>query len=182
DIVVSNGAAMATPGLQVFTRATPSAAFAPMVIPDAPSASHVVVGDLDGDGIDEIFSGERNFGALVAYWTWTGSAFEQHVISTAFLSTWTHRLELADMDSDGDLDLVVAFGASVAVRWFENVNGTDTGWVSHLVTAVGARAEGLAAADYDQDGDTDLVVAHEGDSEVILYKNDGVAWWRPSGR
>ena len=38
------------------------------------------------------------------------------------------------------------------------------------------------AADYDQDGDTDLVVAHEGDSEVILYKNDGVAWWRPSGR
>jgi hypothetical protein len=180
DIVVSNSGAV---GLQVFTRATPSAAFAATVIPDAPSALHVVVGDLDGDGTDEIFSGDRTLmAALVAYWTWTGSAFERHIISTASLSTWTHRLELADMDADGDLDLVVAFGATIAVRWFENVNGTDAGWVSHLVTGVGARAEGLAAADYDQDGDTDLVVAHEEDSVVILYKNDGVAWWRPSGR
>ena len=25
-------------------------------------------------------------------------------------------------------------------------------------------------------------VPHEDDSEVILYKNDGVAWWRPRGR
>lgn len=182
DIVVSNGAAMATPGLQVFTRATPTAAFAATIITDSPSASHVVVGDLDGDGRDEIFSGERNFGARVAYWTWTGTAYERHTISTAFESTWTHRLELADLDADGDLDLAVAFGATVAVRWFENVNGTDSGWVPHLVTAVGSRAEALAAADYDLDGDVDVVVAHEGDSEVILYKNDGVAWWRPSGR
>jgi hypothetical protein len=104
DIVVSNGAAMATPGLQVFTRATPTAAFAPTVIRTRPAPRTWWWVTSMATARDEIFSGERNFGALVAYWTWTGSAFERHVISTAFESTWTHRLELADMDSDGDLD------------------------------------------------------------------------------
>jgi hypothetical protein len=181
DIVVSNTEEMGAPGLQVFTRATETAAFTSMTITDAPPAEHVEVGDLDGDGQAEIFSGVFRLESLVAYWSWNGTAYVRHVLSTETGATFTHRLELADVDGDGDQDLVVAFGTSV-VRWLENVNGTDTGWVLHDVTLLGAVGESLAAADFDADGDMDLVVAHGGDSEVVLYKNDGVAWWRPRGR
>ncbi|MCA9536763.1 MAG: VCBS repeat-containing protein [Myxococcales bacterium] len=182
DIVVSNTQAPGTAGLQVFARPSAGAAFTATLIADAPRASDVAVGDIDGDGRAEIFAGAFNLASLVAYWSWSGTAYVRHVLSTGPSSVWTHRLTLADMDSDGDQDLVASFATPVAVRWFENVNGTDAGWVLHLLTTQGAIADGLAAADYDADGDVDLSVAHGGDSEVVLYKNDGVAWWRPGGR
>ncbi|MGH7711815.1 MAG: FG-GAP-like repeat-containing protein, partial [Gemmatimonadaceae bacterium] len=85
----------------------------------------------------------------------------------SFTNAW------ADYDSDGDLDLYVAFGGA-ANRLYRNDNGT----FSDVAAAAGlsdARATRSAAwGDYDADGDPDLVLGFApGPASVLkLYRND----------
>ncbi|WZO97559.1 CRTAC1 family protein [Isosphaeraceae bacterium EP7] len=93
---------------------------------------------------------------------------------------------LFDLDVDGDLDIYVAAGSRVVGgrvessggpwlfrndgpgRWTEITKGsglTDAGW-----------AQGVAVADYDADGDSDLFVAHEGPDQ--LWRNEGKGVFR----
>ncbi len=59
--------------------------------------------------------------------------------------------QLADVDGDGDLDIVVG-GNGGPVVWYRN-----PGWQSFEVDDVGATDSGSATADLDADGDVDLI-------------------------
>lgn len=83
-----------------------------------------------------------------------------------------------DFDGDGDLDLFVAGGGALAdegpaqsCRLFRN-DGERFAEVSESVgAAVRGPAYGVAAADYDDDGDEDLLVTRLG--PTVLLRNDG---------
>jgi hypothetical protein len=80
--------------------------------------------------------------------------------------------EFADLDSDGDLDLVLAteFGQNVVMFWEKNrfVLKPDA-------IAQGKRydTEDIAIADLDNDGDLDLFLVAEDDQTNELYINNG---------
>ncbi len=75
------------------------------------------------------------------------------------------NISIADMDSDGDSDIIVADSSKVV--WFENSN---TNFFSHSVIENANGIQVVEVADLDGDGDSDIVV---GDSEgyVKIYKN-----------
>lgn len=82
------------------------------------------------------------------------------------------RLRVFDYDNDGWLDLIAA--GSRLVLWRNLGNGRFVDVTAR--TGLGRRApgaiEGLVAADFDQDGDTDLVLAVAGKGLEFL-RNDG---------
>jgi hypothetical protein len=84
----------------------------------------------------------------------------------------TNSLRVADLDRDGDMDVVTAehYGALEVVAWENSGAGSftphtvDSGFESHF---------GVKPADLDRDGDLDLVsIAWNAPQYIHLWRND----------
>ncbi len=77
----------------------------------------------------------------------------------------------ADLDGDGDLDVVGFRGVDLLFFWLEN-NGAGNLSIEHEIDIAGYSPEGLQVADLDADGDIDLATV--GFEEAMVYENDGL--------
>ena len=77
----------------------------------------------------------------------------------------------ADMDNDGDQDIVAAFSVEKIIAWTENTDGNGDFQFNHIVSADVSYANSIAAADLDSDGDMDILSASREDNMVAWYEN-----------
>jgi hypothetical protein len=85
---------------------------------------------------------------------------------------------LADLDGDADSDLVATNFSSGNVSVFENTGGGAFSVVSGSPFAAGAAPTEIAAADFDDDGNTDLAVTNQNvtgssSAAVTIFSGDG---------
>ncbi|MEM9326783.1 MAG: VCBS repeat-containing protein [Bacteroidota bacterium] len=155
--------------------------------------------EVDGEnGIDLMVGGKGEDAAVgwfrspqdprdLAQWQWVS-------ISPA---TWIMSIVLADMDDDGDLDVLLSDrkpGPSQGVRWLEHPGkGGVTGqsWDSHFVGAQGLEVMFLDLQDYDRDGLEDIAATAFHQQVIFFERLDptGRQWGQtsvptpfPSGR
>ncbi|MCP3958924.1 MAG: DUF11 domain-containing protein, partial [bacterium] len=143
-------------------------------------AEDVDVADVDGDGdldvvgfdFDQVFWWENDGTPTVV----TGSDWTERTVVT--LSGTFKSVHAADVDRDGDLDVLAANAVNDLVAWYENTAGDGSAWSSHTVDGAFADANGARAADVDGDGDLDVLAAATTDG-VSWFENtagDGSAW------
>ncbi|MDE0089062.1 MAG: CRTAC1 family protein [Candidatus Poribacteria bacterium] len=77
----------------------------------------------------------------------------------------------SDFDNDNDMDLYVANDTSENDIFRNEGNGTFTDVSADSWAADFRGSMGLAAGDYDADGDIDLFISHWIDQEYVLYSN-----------
>lgn len=75
----------------------------------------------------------------------------------------------ADMDGDGEQDLVYCSAWDDTVSW----KPLAAGGVSNVISTLTIAPGGLTAADVDGDGDTDVIVSSEASGEVAWFANSG---------
>ena len=101
----------------------------------------------------------------------------EHPISVSFQGAAS--VQAADLDGDGDADVVGAAATRDEVAWWENVAG-DASQLTRRVIGEGIDgAIAVFAADVDGDGDVDVAVAAEDAGEVSWWENDlgdGSSW------
>ena len=97
------------------------------------------------------------------------------------LTRSTGPCDIADLDGDGDIDIVVgehhldaASQATLRTLVLENADGIGSNWVSHIVYVGDEHHDGTQIVDIDNDGDKDIVSVGWSNSLVLLYVNGAV--------
>jgi hypothetical protein len=136
-------------------------------------AKSVRVADLDDDGDNDVI-GACLYGHDVTYWRNDGG---DPIIWTAceiddFLEG-AHRVQVVDLDEDGDLDvLAVGYFASQIV-WYSNDGGNPIQWTKQIIGTNFHAACIAQAADFDGDGDLDVAATAQTSNQVAWWRNDG---------
>ena len=74
----------------------------------------------------------------------------------------------ADMDGDGDMDIVSASYSDDTIAWYENNGAADPSWSAANIATSADGATSVFVADMDNDGDMDIVSAS--------FDDDAIAW------
>jgi len=86
----------------------------------------------------------------------------------------------ADIDGDGDKDVLSASYDDDKIAWYENIDGLGNFGQQKIITTSAVYAGSVYAADIDGDGDMDVISASAVDSKVAWYQNiDGQGTFGP---
>jgi len=132
-------------------------------------AVSVGAADLDGDGDLDVLGAAQNADEI-AWWenlNGAGTSWTEHTIDGAFDGAYS--LDAADVDGDGDLDVLGAAQNADEIAWWENLTGAGTTWTTHTIDGDFDGAHSVHAADLDGDGDLDVLGAG--------YEADDITWW-----
>jgi uncharacterized membrane protein (DUF2068 family) len=134
----------------------------------------VFAADVDGDGDVDALSASRDDDTVAWYENsaGNGTAWVLHTVSTA--GNGARSVVAADVDGDGDLDVLSASSYDNAVAWDENVSGNGSAWIHRTISTAAAVAITVAAADLDRDGDLDVLSASAIDDKIAWYRNDTI--------
>ena len=87
-------------------------------------------------------------------------------------------MKLADLDGDGDLDIIVAHIENT-LYWYENDGAANPSYTKNLIDSSPYTLQIIQTADLDGDGDLDIISAASNpgptsdNHRIIWYENDG---------
>ncbi|NQY92320.1 MAG: VCBS repeat-containing protein, partial [Deltaproteobacteria bacterium] len=100
--------------------------------------------------------------------------WKRHIITEDFPAG--HEATTADLDGDGDLDVIATGHRPGRVAWFENPGNPTARWRKHLLKDNWPNANQVIIADLNNDGRDDIVTCADVDSrELRWWRNDGQA-------
>ncbi|UOY06341.1 VCBS repeat-containing protein [Muricauda sp. SCSIO 64092] len=88
---------------------------------------------------------------------------------------------IADLDQDGDLDILIANEHKPNILLINDGKGKFTNESSSRIPQVDHDSEDIGIADFDLDGDLDIIVVSEDDKTNELYLNNGDGTFRDGG-
>jgi hypothetical protein len=144
-----------------------------IIVSDFTNAGAAVLADVDQDGRVDILGGADELGQ-VAWWRNNGgdpAEWNQTTIVSGFAGV--HDVAVADVDGDGDVDLVVPGYEADEIAWWRNDGGTPIGWTGFSVDSAVDYPTKVHLVDLDDDGDVDIVGTAWHDAVVSWWSNDG---------
>lgn len=136
---------------------------------NVPGAQAVYAADLDGDGDKDAISASSSFGGdnRIAWYRNTAGGFaSQNVISQNLKGA--QSVFAADLDGDGDQDVLSASKDDGKIAWYENTSGYGTFSDQKVISEYATNARSVYATDLDGDGDRDVLAASD---KLVWYKN-----------
>ena len=134
----------------------------------------VAIADLDGDSDNDVIA-ISNFNNKLVWFAndGNGNFGSEQVISASFDRPISIKTGL--IDGNGSIDIAVAEYDGNQIVWFSN-NGSGSFGSANVVTIppVVAKPRDIDMADFDNDGDLDIVIAYYQLNGVYLYYNDRV--------
>jgi len=137
----------------------------------ASGVSSVIATDLDGD---------NNLDVLISYSisdkvAWFANTNGTGVFGTEQVINSTgdrpFKVDAADLDNDGDMDVLCANFNDGEIVWYENTNGAGSFGMPQVISSVAQGASFVSVADIDADGDVDVFSGSYNDHSFNWYRN-----------
>lgn len=131
-----------------------------------------VSGDIDGDGNLDVAIASRSFSTPynLAWFSNTNGNGNFGPINLIGSMSETKSIYLADLDNDGDMDVLATASFLDIVAWYENLDGLGNFSPRKIISSSSVGAFSAIAADIDADGDNDVISASDG-SGLAWYEN-----------
>lgn len=129
--------------------------------------------DIDKDGDCDILSASSDQHTIAIWYNDSGSPITWTRQTVGISEHLAKSVHAADIDNDGDVDLVSAAILSNVVAFWKNDGGSPISWSRNVVDNNFLGAHRVEIIDIDSDGLNDILGAG--------YTGNVVAWWRNDG-
>lgn len=129
----------------------------------------VFAADLDGDGDMDALSASYLDDKIAWYENVDGSGtFGRQQMISRSVASGVRSVQTADVDGDGDLDVLSASMGDNKIAWYENLDGRGSFGAQRVISLGVDRASSVHATDLDADGDLDILA---GGSDLVWFEN-----------
>jgi len=134
--------------------------------------------DLDGDGLMDVLSTSWTLDGL--YWNQNlgGLSFGPQQNISKGPADGPRSIFSADLDGDGDSDVLSASDVDHEIASYENLGGGSFG-PQQVISSNATGAASVFAIDLDNDGDVDVLSASSADNKIAWYENLGAGLFGP---
>jgi hypothetical protein len=144
-------------------------------VPDVVFFDRCEIADLNGDNRPDVLATEENGrddGARTFWWQHPDAATNAWLRRVMVTQASTHSLDVADLDGDGDLDVVVGEHRGLrSLKVFENDG--EGSFQEHVIDRNKESHLGARLVDLDGDGDLDIVsIAWDTPGTLHAWRND----------
>jgi hypothetical protein len=150
---------------------------------DALRPSGFATGDFNLDGFLDIATASTGNGRVLLHLndgnTGKDAGFTTSRVADGF--TGVQSIAAADIDEDGDHDLVAAASSSGRLQWFESNGLAPTNFYSNFITAALPGLSGIRLTDLDLDGSLDIVGSIFDGSGALPNSVQGSGWLASDG-
>ncbi len=154
--------------VQLLTRQTGDTLWSTTTIGSLTAASALCSADFTGDGLIDL-AGISNSTHQLVWWLNSGSTFTRYILASNTDNVYgVSGLVAADLDDDGDTDLITTAMLSGRLVWWKNI-GLDTFTPITLNTSLD-QPQGCVILDWDDDDDLD----------VLTIERTTISLWRQS--
>lgn len=136
-------------------------------------ASSVFAADLDGDGDMDALASAAVGNQITWHRNMDGAGNFDPPLVISNNVEFPYSVFAANLDQDGDLDVLSASSKDNKIAWYENMDGLGTFGLQKPIDTKASQAAAVYAADLDRDGDQDVLSSSYGGDTLAWYENDG---------
>jgi len=129
--------------------------------------------DIDGDKDVDVI-GAAGGQSEISLWINEGNGpitWKKQIIRQDFL--FAHEVYANDLDLDSDMDILGVSTILNRISWWENKGGNPIIWIEQTIDSSFSGAKSVRIADFDLDGDMDIVGAALDGNEIAWWSNNG---------
>ncbi len=129
----------------------------------------ICLANINNDQYPDLLSASSDDNKVAWYESTNLSFGSQQIISTT--SEDAFHVSSADLDNDGDEDVIVSCGVANRIEVFENL-GNSTFSDAQLISITAPFVHSTLPSDIDGDGDLDLISAFWNSDQIVWYRNE----------